>query len=92
MSIEPSAVICAIINFLVLFFLLKKFLYKPVFNMLDARASEIDKNMSEAEQARDEAARLKAEYEENMQNAKNKVVELLLSMLNILLILYMLKI
>ena len=77
MSIEPSAVICAIINFLVLFFLLKKFLYKPVFNMLDARANEIDKNMSEAEQARDEAARLKAEYEESLKNAQTKAQEII---------------
>ncbi|MDO4280192.1 MAG: F0F1 ATP synthase subunit B [Peptococcaceae bacterium] len=77
MSIEPSAVICAIINFLVLFFLLKKFLYKPVFNMLDARASEIEKNMTEAEQARDEAASLKAEYEANLKNAQTKAQEII---------------
>lgn len=77
MSIEPTTLIAAILNFLVLLFLLKKFLYKPIFNMLDARSSEIEKNLTDAEQARNEAASLKSEYEADLKNAQAHAQEVI---------------
>ena len=77
MSIEPSTLIFALINFFILLFCLKKFLYKPVFNMLDERASTIAKNVDEAEQARQEAEALKAEYEASLKEAQTKAQEII---------------
>ena len=77
MSIEPSTVIFAIINFVILFALLKKFLYKPLFNMLDERASIIENSLDEAENARNEAQAMKAEYEESLKEAQSKAQEII---------------
>ena len=73
MSIEPSTLIFALINFFILLFCLKKFLYKPLFNMLDERASTIAKNVDDAEQARNEANALKAEYEASLKQRLKKL-------------------
>lgn len=40
------------INFIVLFLLLRQFLFKPVVGMLDARAQRVRESMEQAEQAR----------------------------------------
>lgn len=77
MSIEPSTVIFAIINFVILFALLKKFLYKPLFNMLDERANIIENSLDEAENARNEAQAMKAEYEESLKEAQSKAQEII---------------
>lgn len=77
MSIEPSTLIFALINFFILLFCLKKFLYKPLFNMLDERASNIAKNVDEAEKAREEANALKAEYEDSLKEAQTKAQEII---------------
>ncbi len=77
MHIEPTALIFAIINFLVLLFLLKKFLYAPIFQMLDARSNEIEQNLSDAEQARMDAISLKSEYEADLKNAQAKAQEII---------------
>ena len=77
MSIEPSTLIFALINFFILLFCLKKFLYKPLFNMLDERASTIAKNVDDAEQARNEANALKAEYEASLKEAQTKAQEII---------------
>ena len=77
MSIEPSTLIFALINFFILLFCLKKFLYKPLFNMLDERAATIAKHVDDAEQARDEANALKAEYEASLKEAQTKAQEII---------------
>ena len=59
-------------NLLILFLLMKKFLFKPVNNILDKRKSEIDemyKNASENEIA---AKEMKEEYETRLSEAKSE--------------------
>jgi len=53
-----------IVNFLVLVWLLKRFLYKPVLDMVERRRASVEKTLADAEAARDEARRLQAGYEE----------------------------
>ncbi|TBW55489.1 F0F1 ATP synthase subunit B [Marinobacter halodurans] len=55
MSIDWITVIAQIANFLVLVWLLKRFLYKPILNGIDARETEIARRMGEAGAAREEA-------------------------------------
>lgn len=72
MQISLPQIIAAIVNFFVLLAILKVFLYKPVFNMLEARKAEIDQNLSEAERARKEAGELKKQYEVELKEANTK--------------------
>ncbi len=51
-------------NLLILFLLLKKFLFKPVTKVLDERAEEIENSYKQAEETNDKAISLKSEYEE----------------------------
>jgi F-type H+-transporting ATPase subunit b len=49
------------INFIVLFLLLRLFLFKPVVGMLDARAQRVRESMEQAEQARRAAAQAESD-------------------------------
>lgn len=72
MELSLPQIIAAIVNFFVLLVILKVFLYKPVFGMLEARKEEIDQNLSEAERARQEAEELKQKYEVELKEANTK--------------------
>ena len=52
-------------NLLVLYIFLRKLLFKPVKNMIDSRQKEIDDMYSDAAKSKEDAAVIKAEYEEN---------------------------
>jgi F-type H+-transporting ATPase subunit b len=49
---DPVMMVAQIINFLIIFYLLKRFLYKPVFEMLKKRKDVIEEGQMQAEQAR----------------------------------------
>ena len=51
MSVDWITVIAQIVNFLVLIWLLKKFLYRPILDGIDAREAEITERMLAANQA-----------------------------------------
>ena len=56
-------------NLLIVFFLMKKFLFKPVKKMIDDRQKEIDDQYADAEQSRADAAALKEQYETRLSEA-----------------------
>lgn len=61
---------------LVLFLVLKHFLYKPVKEYMSKRQSYIENNILESEQAKKEALVLKNEYDGRMKNAKQEASEI----------------
>lgn len=67
MSIDWVTVVAQVGNFLVLVWLLKRFLYKPILNGIDAREAEIATRMGEAEVAQKKAAAAEAEFLEQKQ-------------------------
>lgn len=69
--------IFSIINFFVLVFILKKFLYKPVLRILDARKEEIQNEYRQAEEVHNEALRLKDEYTEELAKARIEAKEII---------------
>lgn len=77
MELDLTLVIATFINFFVLLFLLKTFLYKPVFNMLDARKNEVVNNLTQAEEAKIEAQKLKDDYAAQIKNAKNEAQDII---------------
>lgn len=64
LGINPVLLITQIINFLILLFLLKKFLYKPVLNMLEKRREKIADSLKKADEIakkHEETKRIQAE-------------------------------
>ncbi len=59
-------------NLLILFLLIKKFLYKPVKNMLSNRQATIDGKYSEAEAAKTQALSDKKTYEDKLSGAQSE--------------------
>ena len=49
-GINPILLLAQIVNFAILLFLLKRFLYKPILKSLDERKSKIAKSLKEAEE------------------------------------------
>ena len=64
-------------NLLVLYFVLRKLLFKPVKNMIDSRQQEIDGMYSDAEKSREDADAMKADYEEKISRANEESEEIL---------------
>jgi F-type H+-transporting ATPase subunit b len=78
-GIVPWTFIAQICNLFIQVYLIKRFLFKPINEMLAKRKAMADAEISDATKAKDEANAMKAEYEQNMQDAKNKANEILTS-------------
>lgn len=68
-SIDTWTIIMSWGNLLILFLLLKFFLFKPVGKVLDARAEEIEETYKSAEDTKSAAEKMLGEYEEKLKNA-----------------------
>ena len=65
-SINIWHIVISLCNLLILFLMLKKFLYKPVKKVLADRQAAIESRYDEADKAKSEALQSKAEWEERM--------------------------
>lgn len=68
MELDWTTFILEIINFLVLVWLLRHFLYRPVMKVVAERRAAIAKTLDEARATQDEAAALKAQYENRLRD------------------------
>lgn len=66
-----------IVNTIILFWMLKRILFKPVLNIIDARENAIKADIATGEQAKNEGLALKAEYEQKLSVAKNEGQEII---------------
>lgn len=66
MELNWSTFILEIINFLVLVWILKRFLYKPVLEVIAKRRSGIEQQLAEAHRLNEEADALKSEYDNRL--------------------------
>ena len=69
-SVNLWQILISLANLTILFLLIKKFLYKPVLKMLDARRAQIDKDYSDAAEAKKNAEEKDAELTDRLNNAK----------------------
>ncbi|MBR3270390.1 MAG: F0F1 ATP synthase subunit B [Clostridia bacterium] len=76
-SVNIPHIIITIINLLILFWLIKKFLFKPVQRILDARKAEVDKVYADAAEAKKAADADKRLYAEKIENAEAEADALL---------------
>jgi F-type H+-transporting ATPase subunit b len=66
MQFDWTTFVLEILNFLVLLWILKRFLYQPVLAVLDARQARIKAEMAQAEKLQDDAAALGKQYAERL--------------------------
>lgn len=71
-SVTPWTIVFSICNLLILCLLIKKFLFKPVMAVLEARQKEIDDIYGAADKDRSDAKDLKDEYTRKMSGAREE--------------------
>ncbi len=76
-TIVPWNFIATILNLFLQMYLIKRFLFKPINEILEKRKAKADAEIQDATKAKNEAQAMKEEYEKNMQDAKNKANEIL---------------
>ena len=70
LGVNPWTALSALANFLFLFFMLRKFLFKPVMKMIDDRQKEIDDLYKDAEDAKKDAQAKQQEYDRKLSAAQ----------------------
>lgn len=68
MEINWSTFVLEIINFLVLLWLLKRFLYRPVLGAIERRRAAVSERLEEAQRLRAEAGELRGSYQNRLQD------------------------
>ena len=66
-----------IINLLVLYLLMKKFLFGPIINVMDQRKAMIDQQFAEAKERQDNAKALQEQYEGALKSAKEESYQIM---------------
>ena len=66
-----------LINTFLVFWILKKLLFKPVMDIIEARENDIKSDLAEGERAKTEGLSLKKEYEERISTAKAEGQEII---------------
>ena len=78
-SINVLTMFFTLVNMILTYLILKKFLFKPVQKMIKDRQDEIDGLFLDAENAKSEAEALKNDYEGKLQTAKETSAEMIRS-------------
>jgi F-type H+-transporting ATPase subunit b len=76
-KVVPGLMIWTIVCFLITLFVLKRFAFGPIQNMLDERRERIRRSIEEAEKARNEARRLLEEHRALIGQARGQAEQIL---------------
>ena len=71
-SVNIWQILISLINLLIMFRILKKFLFKPVKKVVDARTEQVKSIYTDAEQSRNDANQMKNEYEQRLASARQE--------------------
>ena len=78
-AVNPVTLIAQICNLFIQLFVFKKFFWDKILGILDQRREAADKEITDAQAAHAEADAIKAAYEQNMKEAKEKAEDILLN-------------
>lgn len=70
LGVNPWTALFILLNTLTIFFVAKKFLFKPVMKMITERQQEIDDQYAAAGSARQQAEQLQADYQQKLSTAQ----------------------
>ena len=76
-GLVPWTLIAQIANLFIQAYLIKRFLFKPINEVLAKRKALADAEIADAKKDREEAAAMKAEYEKDMAQAREKASDIL---------------
>jgi F-type H+-transporting ATPase subunit b len=76
-QVTPGLMIWTIVCFLVVLFVLKKYAFAPIQQMIDTRREQIERAITEADNAREEARHLLEEHRKLIGQAKSEAEEIL---------------
>lgn len=76
-SVNLWSIVISLLNLLILFYIVKKFLFKPVKKVLEKRNGEIEAQYEKASEAEEKANESKAKWEETLSGAKEKADSIL---------------
>ena len=68
--------VCVVVNLLVLYVLMKKFVFGRVTKIIDARQASLEEKNASVFKAQEEADRLRKEYEKSLENANETSVQI----------------
>ena len=71
-SVNLWQIVISLLNLLIMFLILKKFLFKPVQKMLADRQQQVDEVYAAADKDRSEAGAMKTEYETRLATAREE--------------------
>jgi F-type H+-transporting ATPase subunit b len=72
LGIEPNLLLAQIVNFLIIFFVLSKLLYKPIVGMLEKRKKEIEAGLALTQKLREEEEKMNSRKEKLMGEARKE--------------------
>ena len=78
-SIVPWTFIAQILNLFIQMYLIKRFLFKPIKEVLEKRRALADQEIREDREAKEEADGLKVQYEEGLANARVEAAQIVQS-------------
>ena len=78
-SVNFWQTLISLCNLLIIFLIMKKFLFKPVQAMMKTRREQVDKIYSDADESRESANQMKQEYEQKMASARQEADSLIKS-------------
>jgi F-type H+-transporting ATPase subunit b len=73
LGISPNLLITQILNFIILFVLLRLLLYKPILNMLNTRKQKIQESLEYAEKVKQDAAAQQKEFEQKLEATRREM-------------------
>lgn len=71
-SVNIWSILVSLANLLIMFLILKRFLFKPVQKMMAARKQQVDQIYQDAKENRDSAINIKQEYEARLATAREE--------------------
>lgn len=77
LSLEPWTIFWTVVNVLVLFVALRHFLIKPVMGVIEQRNEMIRQQFDAAQKTQDEANKMKADYEQQLDTAKEQASDII---------------
>ena len=83
-TLDGWTFLAQICNLMIQLFIFKKFLLNPVKNVIAERKAKADSQIADATKLRTEAEAMKAEYEQNLQNARTEANEIVAKAQNLL--------
>ena len=71
-SVNLWQIVVSLLNLVILFLIIKKFLYKPVKNVLKSRQEKLDEKYTQADEYLSEAENAKIELDKKLNDAENR--------------------